>query len=618
MRQVKGASPVELSMPVTMTQSKCETPGVPRNVATCESEFSIELGSKLASVSSSVFTAGKRDTARVGNPCSSEIQMKGCYEVHLGNESEENDAEQEGQARDVGDREGLGDISVLLLCATQGICETQAITRFPLAGAVGIGSASGIGVHGSGDEAREPAKNRETSVLRVNTPNIDAVRQDAAQSEGRAHNGGRVAFPLLQMDAGRQDKAAAVEERQVPGEENAASEVSVEPSTEGSALSVEPHAKPLADSHDKTPVKSFAVTFEVRGKHEKTRQADSEGDSVRYDGDGVVTHDAKNTQSGLSHGRRYHGVAGKTEQEVVLVLPLNSQQVQHEEAQGFGKPGKLNNGSYSKPNEERTVEYVDNDGKLLFPHDMSATVKAREYAVDGHVDSYEAFEGSHVEKKTPDMSKEVAAVSGDRHKRTRDEKTRPVKGSDKSRLAQPARVSHGIYEGASSKDGVRGPDGTYLRPNQRALRSSMIQQIVDRAELRLGREQTQMIIDLKPDILGRVHLKISQEAGRVVAEIRAENASTKALIESGLSDLKTALSEKGFSFDAVTVSWSSGRGLGSGQSGGNSLPWFSEPGEWARDGRPAQAGVLTNAVSREEVASLDAAFGVRTYLDYIA
>jgi hypothetical protein len=574
-----------------MTQSRCETPSVPKNVSTCESEFSIELGSKLVSTSTSVFTADKRDTACIGNPCSHERQMNGCYEVPLENENEENDPEHEGQARDAGAGKGLGDISVLLLYAAPGICGTQDITRFLLARAVGIESASSIGAHGSIDEVPEPTeeagfygiaseKDRRVSVLRVDTPNIDAVPQDAVEREDRAFSGGHVAF-----------------------------EPSVEPSTKGSVLSVESHARSVADSHDGTPVKLFATTFEAVSKHEKIRRADSEGDPLRHGGDRVATHDALDTQSRLSHGGRYHGVTDKTEQ------------VQHEEAQDFGKPGKLNNDSLSKPNEERTVDYVDNDGRLLFSHDMSVTAKTCEYAVEGQVDSDEAFEIPYVEKKMQDMSRGVASVSSDRHKRRGDEKARsisPIKGIDKPRLARPAGVSHGVYDGALSKNEVRNPDRTYLQPNQKALRSSMVRQIVDRAELRLGREQAQMIIDLKPDILGKVHLKISQEAGKVVAEIRAENASTKALIESGLSDLKTALSEKGFSFDAVTVSWDSSGGSGGAQSGGNSLPWFSKPGEWVPDGRIAQALTSANTVDSDDVASAIGAFGMMKYLDYIA
>lgn len=111
---------------------------------------------------------------------------------------------------------------------------------------------------------------------------------------------------------------------------------------------------------------------------------------------------------------------------------------------------------------------------------------------------------------------------------------------------------------------------------------AVIDQIVQRAQLRLGRSEAEMTIDLKPDVLGKVHLKVTSEQGRVVAEIRAESAATRQLIEAGLGDLKAALAEKGIDLGAVAVS--SGFGAGVAWSGGGSR-W---PGESVGRG-PADA-----------------------------
>lgn len=100
---------------------------------------------------------------------------------------------------------------------------------------------------------------------------------------------------------------------------------------------------------------------------------------------------------------------------------------------------------------------------------------------------------------------------------------------------------------------------------------SVIDQIVQRAQLRLGRSEAEMVIDLKPDALGRVHLRITAESGRVVAEIRAENAVTRQLIETGLPDLRTALADRGLDLGAIAVSggfgsdvaWNGARSRGS-------------------------------------------------------
>ncbi|MGE5588583.1 MAG: flagellar hook-length control protein FliK [Clostridia bacterium] len=90
---------------------------------------------------------------------------------------------------------------------------------------------------------------------------------------------------------------------------------------------------------------------------------------------------------------------------------------------------------------------------------------------------------------------------------------------------------------------------------------TVVDQIVRRAELRLGRSEAEMVIDLKPDVLGRVHLRISAEPGRIVAQIRVESAVTRQLIEAGLGDLKAALAERGLDLGNVAVSGGFGAGI---------------------------------------------------------
>lgn len=90
---------------------------------------------------------------------------------------------------------------------------------------------------------------------------------------------------------------------------------------------------------------------------------------------------------------------------------------------------------------------------------------------------------------------------------------------------------------------------------------TVIDQIVQRAQLRLGRSEAEMVIDLKPDVLGRVHLRITAEPGRIVAEIRAESAVTRQFIEAGLADLRAALADRGLDLGAITVSGGFGAGV---------------------------------------------------------
>jgi hypothetical protein len=103
---------------------------------------------------------------------------------------------------------------------------------------------------------------------------------------------------------------------------------------------------------------------------------------------------------------------------------------------------------------------------------------------------------------------------------------------------------------------------------------AVVDQIVRRAEIRLGRSEAEMVIDLKPDVLGRVHLRITAEPGRIVAQIRAENSITRQLIEAGLGDLKVALAERGLDLGSVTISGGFGAGIA----------WDGSRSRWAEGG----------------------------------
>lgn len=130
---------------------------------------------------------------------------------------------------------------------------------------------------------------------------------------------------------------------------------------------------------------------------------------------------------------------------------------------------------------------------------------------------------------------------------------------------------------------------------------TVIDQIVQRAQLRLGRSEAEMVIDLKPDVLGRVHLRITAEPGRIVAEIRAESAVTRQLIEAGLGDLKAALADRGLDLGAIAVSGGFGAGVA----------WNGAKSRWSDDnaghGPPRAAPGGGGSGAMRQVASFVAA-----------
>ena len=83
--------------------------------------------------------------------------------------------------------------------------------------------------------------------------------------------------------------------------------------------------------------------------------------------------------------------------------------------------------------------------------------------------------------------------------------------------------------------------------------SEIINQVIDKAKVVIGLEKTEMIIDLKPDNLGKLSLKIITEQGIVAAKFMAENQQVKEVLESNMQLLKDSLQKQGISIEGVSV-----------------------------------------------------------------
>ncbi|MEW6227798.1 MAG: flagellar hook-length control protein FliK [Bacillota bacterium] len=157
--------------------------------------------------------------------------------------------------------------------------------------------------------------------------------------------------------------------------------------------------------------------------------------------------------------------------------------------------------------------------------------------------------------------------------------SRPAPGQAPTQVDRLAQVDRSAASGSPHDADAR---QAQQAEQPQASTRSIIDQIVQRAELRLGRSEAEMVIDLEPDVLGRVHLKITAESGRVLAEIRADNTATRSLIEAGLPELKTALAGRGLTLEAIAVS----ADVGSKVAGNGARPgWYWENSTRDRENR---------------------------------
>lgn len=131
-------------------------------------------------------------------------------------------------------------------------------------------------------------------------------------------------------------------------------------------------------------------------------------------------------------------------------------------------------------------------------------------------------------------------------------------------------------------------------------------QIVERARVMVEDGASEMHLNLKPDSLGKIQLKVSLENQLISAKFVAESDQVKALIESNLVDLKRMLNQNGVQVDQVTVAVDQQAAGGEnfdGQSfAGNAQPKFAKDGGASEDvsgeadvngSEPVQVGPLT-------------------------
>ncbi len=83
--------------------------------------------------------------------------------------------------------------------------------------------------------------------------------------------------------------------------------------------------------------------------------------------------------------------------------------------------------------------------------------------------------------------------------------------------------------------------------------TEVVNQVVEKAKVILGQDKSEMVIQLKPDHLGKLELKVVTEQGIVAAKFVAENQKVKEIIESNMQLLKDSLEKQGIAIDSVSV-----------------------------------------------------------------
>jgi flagellar hook-length control protein FliK len=83
--------------------------------------------------------------------------------------------------------------------------------------------------------------------------------------------------------------------------------------------------------------------------------------------------------------------------------------------------------------------------------------------------------------------------------------------------------------------------------------ASLVRDIADQAGVLIGQGKSDFQIQLRPESLGRLQIRMTMEAGEVSVQMRAESAQAKSAIESNLAQLKQSFQEQGIRVDRFEV-----------------------------------------------------------------
>ena len=131
----------------------------------------------------------------------------------------------------------------------------------------------------------------------------------------------------------------------------------------------------------------------------------------------------------------------------------------------------------------------------------------------------------------------------------------------------------------------------FARPErlQGFLKADVTNQIIEKAETMLREDKTEMILQLKPESLGKISLKIIHERGEIIARFVAESEQVKAVLEGNMQLLKDSLQKSGVAVQSLEVSV--------GQQGEQQKSWNDRRNEgFAQQDLKASGGLKKNPV----------------------
>lgn len=228
---------------------------------------------------------------------------------------------------------------------------------------------------------------------------------------------------------------------------------------------------------------------------------------------------------------------------------------------------------------------------------------------------------SRPEARTDSMAKPLAAETEEEPEAAAPEsKAEPMRRIDGEQASTPEPGTENVHGRSQAPEQNVNPDmaaqksevtaakprTVEFRLSEKPLAQSVTNQVTMRLKLMAGVNRQEMEVQLKPESLGKLTIRIIHQRGEILAKITAENDQVKSILESNMQLLKDSLEKSGLTVQSLNVSVGSDNGGGRTQDDETGREGARETGISKADGRDGKkTAALSGRDMPDETHSID-------------
>lgn len=155
-----------------------------------------------------------------------------------------------------------------------------------------------------------------------------------------------------------------------------------------------------------------------------------------------------------------------------------------------------------------------------------------------------------------ELNSEDAIKNGNRENSAAADKAANVQGNQKTAEVNLWEDFSQIMQNTAVTAQTQQSDSVYPAPVRTIItdKADILHQVAEKAKVLVDSDKSEIVIQLKPESLGKIQLQVIHERGEIAAKFMAENEQVKAILESNMQLLRDSLEKNGIDIQNLSVS----------------------------------------------------------------